>query len=119
MKPQSEKQSEKQFETGIRNWLHSVGVYAAGTPFHRMKVPIQGWYIKVWGGGFQRAGIPDLLLCVRGKFIAAELKSATGKPTELQQKNIQMIKDGGGIAVVLYPDKLIKFMEIVMEVIKE
>ncbi len=37
------------------------------------------YYIKVWGGGFQRAGIPDLIICLKGKFIAIELKNEIRK----------------------------------------
>lgn len=33
------------------------------------------YYIKVWGGGYQKAGIPDLIICLKGKFIAIELKN--------------------------------------------
>lgn len=37
------------------------------------------YYIKVWGGGFQKAGIPDLIICLKGKFIAVELKNEIRK----------------------------------------
>ena len=33
------------------------------------------YYIKVWGGGYQRSGIPDLIICLKGRFIAIELKT--------------------------------------------
>ena len=35
------------------------------------------YYIKVWGGGYQRSGIPDLIICLKGKFMAIELKTDT------------------------------------------
>lgn len=35
------------------------------------------YYIKIWGGGYQRSGIPDLIICLKGKFIAIELKTDT------------------------------------------
>lgn len=37
------------------------------------------YYIKIWGGGFQRAGIPDIIICLKGKFLAIELKTETRK----------------------------------------
>lgn len=37
------------------------------------------YYIKVWGGGYQRSGIPDLIICLKGKFMAIELKTETRK----------------------------------------
>lgn len=33
------------------------------------------YYIKIWGGGYQRSGIPDLIICLKGRFIAIELKT--------------------------------------------
>ena len=33
------------------------------------------YYIKVWGGGYQRSGIPDLIICLKGRFMAIELKT--------------------------------------------
>nr|DAZ28045.1 MAG TPA: UPF0102 protein [Caudoviricetes sp.] len=37
------------------------------------------YYIKIWGGGYQRSGIPDLIICLKGKFIAIELKTEIRK----------------------------------------
>ena len=88
---------EKNFENRLRAWLHTQGVYQAGMPEDKQREPPMGWYIKIWGGGFQKSGIPDLLMCVNGIFIAAELKSSVGKPTDLQRKNIEMVNRGGGI----------------------
>ena len=62
------------------------------------------WYVKYWGGGrFTVPGIPDLLCCVRGRFVAIETKSPKGRPTEQQIEKIQAIRAAGGVAVVLYP----------------
>lgn len=49
-------------------------------------------------------GIPDKILCVRGKFAVMELKKAGGKPTELQLQNLYLIDKAGGIAIVASPD---------------
>ena len=32
------------------------------------------WEMKVWGSGMQRSGIPALILCIDGKFVALETK---------------------------------------------
>ena len=108
---------EKNFENRLRAWLHTQGVYQAGMPEDKQTVAPMGWYIKIWGGGFQKSGIPDLLMCVNGIFIAAELKSSVGKPTDLQRKNIEMINRGGGIGLVVYPEGFEQFKEIIKEVI--
>lgn len=54
---------EKDFQNEVIKFLKKQNIY----------------YIKVWGGGFQRAGIPDLIICLKGKFIAIELKNETRK----------------------------------------
>ncbi len=110
--------AEKNFENRLKNWLHTVGVYPAGMPNDKQTEPPMGWYLKIWGGGFQKSGIPDLLMCVNGIFIAAELKSSVGKPTELQVKNIQMVNSGGGIGLVVYPEGFEQFKEIIKGVIQ-
>jgi len=74
------------------------------------------YYVKVWGGGFQRAGIPDLLICKKGKFLAVELKTEIGKPTALQTHNINLIKASGGQAYVLRPSGFEKFKEEMLNV---
>ena len=61
------------------------------------------WYVKVWGGGFQRSGIPDILICYKGHFVAIELKNETGEASELQKYNINKINDAKGIALVIRP----------------
>ncbi len=43
-------------------------------------------------------GIPDLIMCINGKFIAIELKVGYNKPTPMQIRNIKKIKAAGGIA---------------------
>lgn len=37
------------------------------------------YYVKNWGGGYTKAGIPDLFICLKGKFVAIELKNETRK----------------------------------------
>lgn len=51
-------------------------------------------------------GIPDIIMCCNGKFIAWELKTLTGKVSKLQQHNLDSIADAKGIARVVNPDNL-------------
>ena len=67
------------------------------------------WYLKVWGNGIQKSGIPDLLLCVNGHFVAVELKASEGKITTLQKFNLRKITDNNGISIVLFPSGLEAF----------
>ena len=56
------------------------------------------WYFKVWGNVMQRAGIPDIVACVCGRFVAIELKAGRNKPTKLQELTMKLIRQAGGIA---------------------
>ena len=71
------------------------------------------WYTKVWGGGLQRAGIPDILACVNGVFVAIELKREGGKPTPLQIYNIDKIKECGGMGYILQPSQFEEFKGVI------
>lgn len=109
--------SEKLFEKRVEKYLHSIGVYQAGTPSHQMNVEQIGWFTKIWGGGFQKSGIPDLILCVNGIFITAELKATNGKPSELQKMNTSRINQSNGIGIILYPEGFENFKRIMEGVI--
>jgi len=62
-----------------------------------------GFWIKVHGSPFQIAGIPDILGCYRGRFIAFEVKrDASGKATLLQLYTIKKITQAGGFARVIF-----------------
>ena len=53
------------------------------------------------GMGFGRAGIPDIICCFQGKFIAIECKAGRGKTTALQDREIDAIRAAGGTAWVI------------------
>ena len=51
-----------------------------------------------------KSGIPDLLVCYKGKFIALEVKTPDKKNnvSDLQQHNINEIIRNGGLAFVVW-----------------
>lgn len=59
------------------------------------------YYFYPVTGGFGRSGIPDIICCVNGKFLAIECKAGKNKPTPLQEMEMQKIRDAGGIAMVV------------------
>lgn len=62
----------------------------------------RSWWRKIHGGQFQRKGIPDLIGCIGGFFVAIEVK-CPGKErtvTPIQQVTIRDIKGAGGVAFV-------------------
>ena len=51
--------------------------------------------------GYGRSGVPDIVCCYHGKFLAIECKAGTNKPTELQEREIQAIWAANGEAIVV------------------
>jgi len=90
--------AEKIFENKVKAFLKKEGA----------------WLIKYWAGSeFTKSGIPDILACVNGIFVAIEVKAPTGKPSKLQLYTIDEIKLAGGVALVLYPKDFEKFKSLI------
>lgn len=53
---------------------------------------------KEHGGMYGTAGIPDIICCMNGRFIAFEVKTETGVLSKLQEITIAKIKDAKGKA---------------------
>lgn len=86
--------AEKNFENKIKGFLKDTGC----------------WFLKYWGGAaYTKSGIPDILACCNGKFLAIEVKAPHGKPSELQLYNLKKIDEAGGFAILLYPTDFIMF----------
>ena len=59
------------------------------------------FFWKEHGGQYGTAGIPDIIVCYKGRFIALEAKVGKNQPTRLQAATIEQIKRAGGIAAVV------------------
>lgn len=95
---------EKIFENKIKKYIESKG----------------GYQLKYWAGSqFTKAGIPDLLCCINGYFVAIEVKAQNGKPSELQLYTIEQIRKAGGFAFVLYPSAWEQFTTFVEGLYKD
>jgi Holliday junction resolvase len=57
-------------------------------------------------GGYGRSGIPDVIGCYRGCFFAIECKAGKNTPTALQERELQKIRDAGGIAIVVNEENI-------------
>ena len=53
---------------------------------------------KEHGGMYGTAGLPDIICCIDGRFVAFEVKVPTGKLTKLQEIMITKIKAAKGEA---------------------
>lgn len=80
--------SEKTFENKIKAYLKEKGA----------------WGVKFFANRNTQKGIPDLLYCVNGRFLAVEVKGDGGKPTALQIRNVRLINEANGVAFVAWPD---------------
>ena len=90
---------EKLFENKIKKFLTEQDV----------------WFVKFFANNFTRSGIPDILACVNGRFVAIEVKSDKGKPSVLQLRQVELIKKSNGIALILYPKDFEQFKNLITE----
>lgn len=50
-------------------------------------------------GGYGRSGVPDIVVCWKGKFIGIECKANGNTLTALQMKNLRDIANNAGVAI--------------------
>jgi Holliday junction resolvase len=75
---------EKRVKTRVESVLKSEGAYYFFPATH----------------GYGRSGVPDIIACVNGRFLAIECKAGGNKPTALQVREIENIRAANGVAVV-------------------
>ena len=80
----------------------------AKTPEAKVKAQVTGilkahgaYYFYPVTGGFGASGIPDIIGCINGRFFGVECKAGANKPTALQLHNINLIRNTGGVALVV------------------
>ena len=88
--------SEKSFENKIKAYLKSIGAY----------------FIKTHGDRFSKVGVPDIIACVKGHFVAVEVKAENGKPSDLQLYHHEQIQKAGGYSFLLYPKDFEDFKKV-------
>ena len=57
-------------------------------------------------GGYGVSGIPDIVCCHNGRFIAIECKAGKNKTTALQDRQLELIRQSGGIALVINEENI-------------
>lgn len=90
--------SEKNFENRLKKWLTERGA----------------WHVKYFANRNTRSGIPDILACVNGRFLAIEVKGEGGRPSPLQLHHVEQIRKSGGLAVIAWPDDFERLKALVM-----
>ena len=72
---------------------------------------IGAWHCCPYMAGFGKAGVPDILACYRGHFLAIEVKREGKRPTPLQTKRMAEILECYGVVMWGTADKVIKEIE--------
>lgn len=75
----------------------------------RILSEVGAWYCMPRGTVLGRSGVPDFLVCLRGRFIGIETKSGNNKPTALQAKELVDIELHGGMSFVVNEQTLPAF----------
>lgn len=98
----------------------------AATPEKKVKDAVRALLVKhgvyhvfVPANGYGRSGIPDLLCCVRGLFLAVECKAGGNKATKLQLRELEDIRLAGGYAVIVDEHQLETFEHFLVTIINE
>jgi hypothetical protein len=80
----------------------------AATPEAKVKAKVVkqlkelgAYYFSPVTGGYGRSGVPDIVVCINGRFVGIECKAGKGVTTALQEKNLEAIRQSGGKAFVL------------------
>jgi len=56
--------------------------------------------------GYGRSGVPDIVCCVRGLFLAIECKAGKNKTTPLQDRELEAIAASGGRSLIINEENI-------------
>ena len=87
---------EKKVKDKLRKQLDEMGIYHFMPP----------------ANGFGRAGIPDVVGCYAGRFVAFECKAGKGKTTALQDRELEKIRKAKGLAFVINEENVEQIKEL-------
>lgn len=70
------------------------------------------YHFSPFQAGMGRAGVPDVIGCYRGLFVAFECKAGKGKTTALQEREINAIRTAKGLAFVINEENVDNLKEL-------
>ena len=76
--------AEQKIKKEIKDFVESVG----------------GYWASVTGGPYSKPGDPDLIVCLKGRFIAIEGKVHGERLRPIQELRKEEIEDAGGIHII-------------------
>lgn len=90
----SKQHIEQNVQVAIMKYIKSIG----GLPIKQNQIGIYG-----------QAGVPDIIACIKGRFVAIEVKRPGQKPKPIQVAFLEAINKKGGLA--FWSDNLEKVEE--------
>lgn len=87
---------EKKVKTHVKKTLDEMGIY----------------HFSPFQAGMGRAGIPDIIACYNGLFLAIECKAGKGKTTALQERELNAIRTAKGLAFVINEENMNNLKEL-------
>ncbi len=90
---------ESKVKKRVREMLDTLGIYHFMPP----------------ANGFGRAGIPDIIACMDGHFIAIECKAGKGTTTALQDRELDRIHNAGGTTYIARENNIDDLQQILKE----
>ena len=85
---------ETQFQKKLMETLDKIGCYV----------------VKYNASGISKVGVPDVLVCYKGLFVGIECKRDDGIISDIQQWNINQIRNSGGKAWCIRANQLDEFV---------
>jgi Holliday junction resolvase len=87
---------EKKVKETVKKTLDSMGI----------------WHFSPYQAGMGRAGIPDIIACYKGMFVAIECKAGKNTTTALQEREIDAIRRAKGLAFVINENNMNELEEL-------
>ena len=91
--------TESEIQTKILRWAEKIS---------------EVWIVKYPGGTYGRKGVPDLILSVKGRFLAIEVKKPGGKPSQIQLLEREKIRSTGSRSEIV--ESFVEAKLIILEV---
>jgi hypothetical protein len=79
----------------------------------------QIYHFSPFMAGMGRSGVPDIIACFKGHFLAIEAKAGNNKPTALQERELAKIEACGGHAMVINEDNLPALQFVINQILGE
>lgn len=68
-------------------------------------------------GGYGKSGVPDIIACYKGLFIAIECKAGKNTLTALQKYNMDLITQANGLAIVINEGNIEELLAQLKEIV--